>query len=289
MRIFPALTLLVYLLGAPAGPGAPIVEALNENRQHEGHPPLAVHPALQEVADAVVAEIEDRGTTRNVDLGSNAFVDRVRARGYVERKLVIGTVEGGGPEEVAEQWPEVDPRLWQRFLGRELRDVGVAVGRKGRTPYVLVLAGVTQAQSLEEEGASLELDAVREEIRDWTNLLRARRGLWELKANETLDAVARRYAEDMIVRDFYGHQSPEDTTVMERVRAGGYRAVHAGENLAQGSADPREVFDGWVESESHRHNLLFPGFRDLGVGMARGWTADGDYRIVWVQVFGRPR
>lgn len=304
MRILPALILLLLLVGAPAcvggedvppsgraaaGSGTAIVEALNAHRQHEGHRPLSPDPALQAVAEEVVAAIEERGTTRNVDLGTSAFVGRVRTRGYVERKLVIGTVEGGTPREVAEQWPEVDPRLWQRFLGPELRDVAVAVGWKGAVPYVLVLAGVTRAQSLAEAGAGLELDAVRSKILDWTNRLRARRGLWELQPNDTLDAAAQRYAEDMIASDFYGHESPGGTTVMERVRSGGYRALHAGENLAQGSADPREVFDGWVESESHRRNLLHPGFRHLGVGMAQGETGDGGYRIVWVQVFGRSR
>jgi uncharacterized protein YkwD len=31
------------------------------------------------------------------------------------------------------------------------------------------------------------------------------------------------------------------------------------------------VFEGWMNSAPHRANILDPGFRDVGVGVARGY------------------
>ena len=90
----------------------------------------------------------------------------------------------------------------------------------------------------------------------------------------------------MLARRYYGHDTPEGKTVMDRVEAKGYRAVRAGENIARGQYSVKEVMDGWMGSPVHQEHLVVehPGRSRFRPGVRE--TADG-YQILWVQDFGR--
>ena len=47
-------------------------------------------------------------------------------------------------------------------------------------------------------------------------------------------------------------------------------ARSAGENIARGGVSPRTMVRLWMNSPGHRANILQPGFRRLGVGVAAG-------------------
>jgi uncharacterized protein YkwD len=57
-----------------------------------------------------------------------------------------------------------------------------------------------------------------------------------------------------------------------------------GENLAAGQPTPERAFTDWMNSPSHRDNILDPRFTELGVGVRFG----GEYGVYWVQEFGLP-
>ena len=61
-----------------------------------------------------------------------------------------------------------------------------------------------------------------------------------------------------------------------------YRAWYAGENLYwQGpTTDAVEVVNAWLESPTHRHNLLKPDWRSVGVGAVQIVDPFGAYRGV---------
>jgi uncharacterized protein YkwD len=110
---------------------------------------------------------------------------------------------------------------------------------------------------------------------------RTRAGLPSLQRNAILDRAALRHARDMARRGYFAHESPEGSTVRDRVDAGGGHAFAAcGENIAKGQADARAVHVAWMASRGHRENILTPGWTDVGLAVVP--SARGP---VWVQVF----
>jgi uncharacterized protein YkwD len=74
----------------------------------------------------------------------------------------------------------------------------------------------------------------------------------------------------------------------------GYTSWSAGENLAWGAPDltARGTVRRWLESPSHRANLLAPGWRHLGVAAVHvtapaGYYGDWDEVTIVVADFGR--
>lgn len=118
------------------------------------------------------------------------------------------------------------------------------------------------------------------------NQERVARGLPPLTPNPTLEAVAARYACDMIAGDFFAHVDPATGgTLGDRIAASGYDYQVVGENLAAGQRTPREVVQDWMASDSHRENLLDQRFIEAGLSVRAG----GRYGYYWVLELGRPR
>lgn len=104
------------------------------------------------------------------------------------------------------------------------------------------------------------------------NEIRRQHDLQPLQMNPVLRDVARRYSETMDRRSFFRHTGPSGDTVADRVRNAGlcFRAV--GENLAKNYNVDQPVdaaVTGWMHSDSHRHNILMPQYRQTGVGVWR--------------------
>ncbi len=104
-----------------------------------------------------------------------------------------------------------------------------------------------------------------------------------LTFNATLHAVALMHSEDMIRRDYFAHDSPEGKSPGDRILEGGYSYSSAGENLAlRGSTAPLDEFatvlqlhadlfiDDGYPGRGHRVNILRPGFKEVGIGVAFG-------------------
>jgi uncharacterized protein YkwD len=99
------------------------------------------------------------------------------------------------------------------------------------------------------------------------NLARAANGLGGLAANATLDGAAQACADRMAASAQMTHSAGGP---------GGFSAW--GENIAYGYPSAAAVFDGWMNSEGHRANILNPAYTQMGIGYAAGnW---------WCQQFG---
>jgi hypothetical protein len=118
-----------------------------------------------------------------------------------------------------------------------------------------------------------------------TNAERARFGLAALTPEPRLAAAAQAHARDMVARRFFSHDSPDGRSVADRVLAVGYAYRVVAENIAAGQQTAAEVVDGWMNSPGHRANILSRDVAQIGIGFAVG----GEYRTMWVQVFGTPR
>jgi uncharacterized protein YkwD len=122
-----------------------------------------------------------------------------------------------------------------------------------------------------------QLSRARGATRCLLNQERTAHGLPALSFNAELTKAAQAYARSMVSRRFFDHVSPGGSTLVGRVRSAGYGARGSGwilgENLAWGSgalATPRATMRAWMKSPGHRHNILDPRFREVGIGIASG-------------------
>ncbi|HUU82239.1 MAG TPA: CAP domain-containing protein [Phycisphaerae bacterium] len=117
------------------------------------------------------------------------------------------------------------------------------------------------------------------------NIERARVGVTPLTVSEELTLAAEDYACTLIGDDFFDHVHPvTGEGPGARAADAGYEYFAVGENLAAGQPTAAEAFEGWMNSKSHRYNLLSPEWRETGIGVRRG----GSLRVYWVQEFGKP-
>ncbi|MBI5863922.1 MAG: CAP domain-containing protein [Planctomycetes bacterium] len=122
-------------------------------------------------------------------------------------------------------------------------------------------------------------------VLELVNQQRAAAGLSTVVWNDTLANEATQYACEMIHFDFFDHVNPTTkSTLGVRADAFGYDYSVIGENLAAGQHTPEQAMTDWMNSPSHRQNILDPRFTELGVGVRQG----GDYGVYWVQEFGLP-
>ena len=135
-------------------------------------------------------------------------------------------------------------------------------------------------------GATETLD--RNIILSEVNGRRTDNGLPALSENSLLDVSSATKARDMINKNYFGHDSPDGNGVEYFGDAAGYDFILMGENLAYGDfKDEEALVEAWMESESHRANMLNPKFHEIGLGIERGYIKG---RNTWVIVthFGLP-
>jgi len=122
---------------------------------------------------------------------------------------------------------------------------------------------------------------------DLTNTERADLALPKLTRNPLLDEAATLKAQDMANNSYFSHDSPTGVTPWHWFKEAGYPFVHAGENLAVYFTDSGEVVDAWMNSPTHRANIVGSQYREIGVGTAKG-TYKGFDTVFVVQMFGTP-
>lgn len=110
------------------------------------------------------------------------------------------------------------------------------------------------------------------------NQARKQNGLNELTLNEELSNVARVKANDMANNKYFSHTSPTYGSPFDMMKQFGISYRTAGENIAMGQTTAQQVFDGWMNSEGHRANILNSSFTQIGVG----YSSSGHY---WAQMF----
>jgi uncharacterized protein YkwD len=121
------------------------------------------------------------------------------------------------------------------------------------------------------------LEKVEDLVFEITNRARWDRGLAPLSKDEELTNVARSYSDDMLVRRFFDHTTPDGISFDERIADHYPHWVSlVGENIWSASGynpgNPqklaKEIVNDWMSSPGHRDNLLSPNFTHLGVGVS---------------------
>ncbi len=103
---------------------------------------------------------------------------------------------------------------------------------------------------------------------DATNQQRLSNHKMSLQLNNKLSAAAQAKANDMAARNYWAHNTPDGSPPWIFFEKAGYSYQKAGENLAYGFINSTDAITGWMNSPTHRENLLDGAFQDVGFGFA---------------------
>lgn len=111
------------------------------------------------------------------------------------------------------------------------------------------------------------LNATMQRIVERVNEERRKAGVKTMvTVNATLMECAQQYSAVEASISTISHTGPDGSTPGQRLRRCGYNWRHYGENLAAGFSNPDEVMNAWMNSPSHRRNILNPKVREIGLG-----------------------
>jgi len=121
-----------------------------------------------------------------------------------------------------------------------------------------------------------------------TNESREDVGQNKLEVNNLLVQAAQLKANDMAEKSYFSHVSPGGETPWYWVNAVGYNYENAGENLAVNFVDSDDVYDAWMDSPTHKANILRNDFTEIGIATAKGYYK-GKKVVFAAQFFGNPK
>lgn len=127
-----------------------------------------------------------------------------------------------------------------------------------------------------------------EQVVEQTNQIRRSQGLPDLKYNSTLSAAAARKGQDMFANHYWAHVSPTGKTPWAFMTESGYRYRVAGENLARDFSNTPDMMQAWLNSPTHRANVLNDRYEEIGVAVLPGKLDSYETTLV-VQMFGSPK
>ncbi len=154
----------------------------------------------------------------------------------------------------------------------------------GERPRVVQPKNAETKSGVKSE-AYVKVASVQQTVFNLINQKRAEVGLKPLIWNDDLEKIARGHSENMAEYDFFSHRGLDGKAVSDRADAAGlskWRSI--GENIAfnRGYQDPiAKAVDLWLNSPSHKNNLLSASWKESAVGVAI--TEDGSY--YFTQVF----
>jgi hypothetical protein len=124
-------------------------------------------------------------------------------------------------------------------------------------------------------------------LADLTNKDRAGEGVAELRWSDTLAAAARMKAQDMLENGYFAHTSPAGLTPWHWLTILQYNFRYAGENLAIRFNDTDSVESAWLNSPTHKANIVSDKFSEIGIAAVDGIFEGANTTIV-VEFFGAP-
>lgn len=149
---------------------------------------------------------------------------------------------------------------------------------------VFTFLGPTLSQINKTGGMAAVLPAV---LSDLTNEQRQSQKLDTLVVNPILNKAAEMKATDMATKGYFAHTSPEGKTPWYWLKQVGYNYQYAGENLAINFTDSADVTSAWMNSPTHRANIVKDKYTEVGTGIATGMY-EGRETVFVAQVYANP-
>ncbi len=120
-----------------------------------------------------------------------------------------------------------------------------------------------------------------------TNSERRENKVLPLVQNKLLAKAAQLKAEEMAARGYFSHRNPDGKMPWYFMNKVGYEYTYAGENLAINFFDSKELAEAWMNSPTHRANMVKKGFKEIGIGIASGFY-NGKETIFVAEFFATP-
>lgn len=185
----------------------------------------------------------------------------------------------------------------------KLRDMGKAVGFevywdsdakcvqvKSGIPYTGEAPAKTEpdkpVSQPEVTTPAADVDAMKQDIVDRTNVLRSENGIAALTTNDKLMQAAQVRADEMAASGAYSHTRPDGrkyTTVTD-CKYVGENIQLIGEWQMPNISLPAAAIDGWQNSAAHLKNMLNTRYGEIGIGLSQG-TVMGEPYWYCVQLF----
>ena len=134
--------------------------------------------------------------------------------------------------------------------------------------------------NLAQPGAKVDATAAASMISGY----RANNGQPAVTLDPQLMALAETQAATMAKRDKLDHNAGKP--FVNRLRASGYDAKHAAENIGAGYHTLAEAFSGWRDSPPHRTNMLLKDATRIGIATA--YTPSSKYKVYWAFIIAEP-
>jgi len=134
-------------------------------------------------------------------------------------------------------------------------------------------------------GNALASNIDTDELIRLTNKERNARGLGDLVKNANLTVAANSKGSDMLAKQYWSHTGPNGETPWQFIRASGYNYIYAGENLAKDFSTSLEAHLAWMNSPTHRANILNVNYREIGIAVVSG-QFNGKQSTIIVVEFG---
>lgn len=131
-------------------------------------------------------------------------------------------------------------------------------------------------------------DISSQKLLELTNQERAKQNLQPLSYNSKLAIAAQKKAADMFTHDYWAHYSPQGRTPWDFVLDSGYSYEYVGENLAKNFLFSNNVVTAWMNSPTHRENIIKPEYTEVGFAVVNGVLAGEETTLV-VQMLGKPQ
>ena len=136
----------------------------------------------------------------------------------------------------------------------------------------------TEVQATPEVPSTLSVE--EEEFINKINELRVKNNLPELKIDDNVQNVARLKAQDLAENNYFSHTSAKYGTPFEMLSTSGVNYKTASENIA-GNSTIEGAINSWMNSDSHKNNILSTDFNYTGVAVVHSNT----YGKILVQLF----
>ncbi len=119
------------------------------------------------------------------------------------------------------------------------------------------------------------------------NQARIASGLTALTENKKLDIAATGKVEDMFSGQYFAHFAPNGASPWDFFKRAEYSYAAAGENLALDFISADEAHAAFMNSPTHRANILNKNYAEIGVAVRQG-DYQGHSAIMIAQYFGKP-
>ena len=101
-----------------------------------------------------------------------------------------------------------------------------------------------------------------------------------MQIDDELQNVVRIKAKDMVDNDYFAHESKEYGSPFDMMKNNQINYRVAGENIA-GNSDNQKAVDAWMNSESHKSNILNNSYNYTGIAV----VSSHKYGKIFVQMF----